>query len=695
MQVAPLMGRYLTPQDDQPGGGSTGFGVVISEDFWRTWFNAAPDVVGKEILVANAPFTVVGVMPKRFIGADPTERPQIYVPLWAEPVLDAPYNYIADGYHSTWLRVIARRAPGVSIEQANAAVQAASNPIIQAASDAEWAKDATSHHLHFTAEPGVRGQSWFSTFFRKPLLVVLSLCGLMMLLACLNLASLLMARAAARERELATRLAIGASRGRLIQQFLVESLVICVCSTAAGLAIAPITSHLLVTLLFGNNREAVLDTGLDLRALLFTICIAGLASLVIGLVPALRSTAGNLSSQMRDGAHSTPVRERHRLLPQILLGSEIALALILVTGAGLLATSLTRLYQTDLGFDPKNVVRVGLNMDKQGNDGNALIRWYQAFGDAVRVLPGVRHVSFTAINMLGSGAWTSTYQIPGSSSIREIYMNAVAPDYFATMHIPLLEGRDFRWDDTRAEGRKIILNQTAAKVLFPGQNPIGQELPTQSGPLQVIAIVGDVKYKSIRQQDPPEAYVSIIQSEAKKPSYTAVLRLEGPVAPFAAAVRRLAGQMAPDIPAPVFTTMSSQIDSSISSERMMAMLSVFFAICALLVTAIGLYGTLSYATARRTSEIGIRIALGAQRHQVVSLIFRENAWIAAGGALAGLVVALFTLRALASFLYGISTHDPWVMMFSLLLLEAVASAASLIPAIRASRIEPITAIRCE
>jgi predicted permease len=699
MQVPPLIGRYLTPQDDQPGGGSTGFGVVISERFWRTWFNASPNVIGQKIIAANAPFTVVGVMPKHFIGADPTERPEIYFPLWSEPILDAPYNYIADGFNSTWLRMIARRAPGVSREQANAAVEAASNPIVRAASDADWSKGALADHFRFIAEPGVRGQSAYSTIFRKPLLAVFALCGLMMLLACLNLASLLMARAAARERELVTRLAVGASRKRLVQQFLVESLLISILGTMAGLAVVPITSHALVALLFGNRQEAVLDTRLDIRVLFFTLCIAWLASALIGLVPALRATGGNLTSQLKDGAHTTSVRERRRLLPRILLGSEVALALILVTGAGLLATSLARLYETDLGFDPKNVIRVGLSMDKQDRDGEALVRWYETFGDAMKGFPGVKRLSFTAIDMLGYGAWTRGYQTPGSGGEREIYMNAVAPEYFATMHIPLLEGRDFQWNDTRITGRKIILNRTAAKLLFSGQNPIGQRLNGTNhtnGPFsEVIAIVGDVKYRSIRQGDPPEAYVPITQSESKKPSYTAVVRLEGPVAPFAAAVRRLTAQMAPDIPAPVFTTMSSQIDSSIGSERMMAMLSVFFAICALLVTAIGLYGTLSYATARRTSEIGIRIALGAQRWQVVSLIFRENAWVASVGGLAGLAVALVSLRVLASFLYGISAHDPWVMMFSLLILEAVASAASLIPAVRASRIEPITAIRCE
>jgi putative ABC transport system permease protein len=700
LEVPPLLGRYLTPADDQVGGSSTGFGVVISEDFWRAWFNSAPDVVGRRLTIANAPFTVVGVMPRQFIGADPTKRPEIYVPLWAEPVIDAPYNAIAGGYHSWWLRVIARRNPGVSLEQANAGLQAASNPVLEEAiPDAQWVKDARSHHFQFAAEPGSKGFSRLRTVFRKPLAAVFLLCGAMLLLACLNLASLLMARAAARERELATRLAIGATRRHLIQQLLVESLLVATLGTAAGLGVSLAVSRSLAALLLGNVRHTILDTKLDLRVFLFAAVSAGMAAVVIGLIPALRATSGNLNDHIKDGSHATSAREKRRLLPRVLMGLEVALALILVVGAGLLATSVTRLYRTGLGFDPKGVVNLDLNMDKQALDGDALVRWYEEFGDSIRHQQGVKSVSFESLTPLTGDTWNGDYHTPSSNGNHLIDLNAVAPEYFGTMRIPMLSGRDFRWDDTTAGGRKIILNQAAAKVLFPGQNAIGQHLSGENGEsntsYEVLAVVGDVRYASIREDAPAGAYLPITQREAKKPSYTAVVRVDGPAAPLAAAARSLAARMAPEIPAPVMTTMSSDLDASISSERMMAMLSVFFGGCALFVTAVGLYGTLAYATARRTSEIGIRMALGAQRLQVVRLVFRENAWIAAGGSLAGLVVAILASRALANLLYRTSVYDPWVMMTSVLALGTVASAASLIPSIRASRIEPITAIRCE
>jgi predicted permease len=698
LQTPPLMGRVLTPADDVPGGGPAGFGVVISEGFWRSWFNGAPNVVGRRLTIANAPFTVVGVMPRWFIGADPTLRAEIYAPMSSEPVIDAPYNNIANTYHSWWLRVIARRNPGVSLEQANAALLAASNPVLdEAIPDAKWIGDARSHHFRFAAEPGARGHCYLRSSFRKPLVAVFSLCGAMLLLACLNLASLLMARAAARERELATRLALGATRWKLIRQLMVESLLIALLGTAGGLVASPVVTRSLVPFLLGNSRSMTLDTSLDLRVFLFAALIAVVAAVLIGLMPALRATSATLSDQIKNGTHGTQPRERRRMLPRILMGLEVALALTIVVGAGLLATSLARLYGAGLGFEPEGLVNLDLDMFKQSLDGDSLVRWYRAFGDSLRHQPGVRSLSFAGVTPLTGNTWTNDLYTPSSHAGREVYMNEVAPDYFATMRIPILAGRDFQWDLSRTAGAKIILNQAAARMFFPGQNAIGQHVTQtyENKSFEVVAVVGDIRYASIREDAPAEAYLPITQSEDHRPSYTVMVRLDGPAVPLAAAARALAARMAPEIPSPVMSNMTSVLDASISSERLMAMLSVFFAGCALLVTAIGLYGTLAYTTARRTSEIGIRMALGAQRLQVVGLVFRENAWVAAGGSLAGLLIALLASRALASFLYETSAHDPWVLLGSVTALALIASAASLMPALRAARIEPIQALRTE
>jgi predicted permease len=697
MQTAPLLGRYLTPEDDRRGGSPEGLAVVISEPFWESWFDRAPDVVGRKLIIANVPFTVVGVMPKRFRGADPTRNPQIFAPLSADPIIDAPRNHIDDGVHAWWLTVGARLQPDVTLAQANASLATISGPVLHQASDeADFIAEEEKGHFHFVSEPGSRGFAYARLLFRKPLLAMFSMCGGILLLACLNLASLLMARSAARERELATRLAIGATRQRLIQQLLAESLVIATLGTAAGLAVVPLVSRSLAALLLSGNSGQALDTSLDVRVFGFAAVIAVLSTLLIGLVPALSATAGNVSDQIKNGQHPLQRHERWRMFPRILLASEVGLALVLVVGAGLLAVSLVRLYRSGLGFDPNGLVNIAFSMDKQQLEGDALMRQYQELGEGLSRQPGVKNVSFEFIVPLSHRGWNGRYGAPGTPP-QPIYMNSVAPDYFATMRIPLYQGREFAWADTNASGLKMTLNRSAAKLLFPGQNAVGHQVidERERTVFQVVAVVGDTKYRDMRETATPIGYVPIMQDEQKKSSLTAVVRVDGPQGALALAARSLAARLAPAIPAPILTPANDVLNDSMSAERMMALLSVFFAGCALLVTGIGLYGTLAYATARRTSEIGIRMALGARRTRVIAMVFAENALVAACGAGAGLIAALLASRALASFLYGTSPRDPWVLVGSVAALTIIASLASLLPALRAARIEPMAAIRCD
>lgn len=697
LQTAPLMGRYLTPEDDRKGGNPNGFGVVISEKFWRKWFNNAPDVVGRKLVIANAVFTVVGVMPKSFIGAAVTRNPDVYLPMTAEPTVNAPESLTGAGYHAWWLTVMARRKPGVSLEQARAALSAETSSVSHDGADGESIEWAEKRHLKLAAENGARGFTYIREIFTKPLEAVFAMCGGILLLACLNLASLLMARSAARERELATRLALGAARRRLVQQLLIESLMIAVLGTLAGLGVAPALSRLLAAMLLGDQRGLVqLDTSLDYRIWAFAAVVAIFTSLLIGLVPALRATSSNLSDQIKDGQHATRVHERRAIFPRVLMAFEVGLALILVAGAGLLATSLVRLYRSGAGFDPHGVVNIAFSMDKQSLDGDALLRAYQQIGEGLSHQPGVTNVSFAHIVPLTHRVWDDMHSVAGGTA-HDLDLNAVGPDYFRTMRIPLLEGREFSWNDTNSSGLKIVLNQAAVKLLFPNQSPIGRMIyrVDKKEPFEVIAVVGDAKYEDMRSEAPAAGYLPITQMDRPKPSYNAVVRLSGPIAPIALAARSLATGISPDIPAPAMITMDSVVDDSMSAERVMALLSIYFALCALVVTGIGLYGTLAYATARRTSEIGIRMALGAKRAQVVRLVFRENAVVALVGSGLGLGAAVLASRALESFLYGTSARDPWVLGGSVMALGAIACAASLLPAIRAARTDPMTAIRCE
>ena len=699
LQTPPLLGRYLTPEDDQPGGNPAGLAVVISEGFWQSWFNRAPDVVGRKLVIANTPFTVAGVMPGRFIGADPTLRPEIFAPLSADPIIDAPRDHINAGFHAWWITVIARMQPGVTIEQANAALMTVSGPILHnSEADPSYIADGEKNHFHFAAEPGSRGYTYARMLFRQPLVAMFSMCVGILLLACLNLASLLMARGAARERELATRLAMGATRRRLIHQLLVESLLLATLGTALGLAVAPIVSRALATVLLTGAmyRSAQLDTSLDAPVFLFAALIAITSAILIGLVPALQATGGDLNAHIKEGQHPSNVREHRKLLPRFLMAFEVALALVLVAGAGLLATSLVKLYKSGAGFDPTGLINITFSMDKQQLEGEQLMQVYQQIGDNLSRLPGVKSASFEFIVPLSHRGWNGRFVAPGIKP-KVLWRNSAGPKYFETMRIPLFAGREFNWSDTKASGLKMILNQSAAKLFFPDRDAVGEQIQDAHDKTSytIVGIVGDTKYRDMRSPVAPVAYIPIQQDEQPKPSLTAVLRTEGPQAPLVASARTIAAHLAPTIPAPIMTTMDDIMNNAMGTERMMALLAVFFAVCALLVTAIGLYGTLSYSTARRTSEIGIRMALGAQRAGVVVMVFRENAAVAILGSAAGLLAAILASRALAAFLYETSPRDPWILLGSVAALTLIASLASLLPALRAARIEPITAIRYE
>jgi predicted permease len=697
MQVPPLKGRYLTPEDDSTGGSPEGWAVVISEGFWRRWFDAAPDVVGRKLVIANTPFTVVGVMPKRFTGASPVERPEIYAPLSADPLLDAPRDHLNAGTHAWWISVMARLKPGLTLEQANAALKTVSVPILrESTEDAHYIENEEKGHFHFAAEPGSNGFAYVRFLFRKPLVMMFAMCGGILLLACLNLASLLLARGAARERELATRLALGASRSRLVRQLLIESLLVAMTGTALGLGLAPVVSHSLVAMLAGNSEGMVLDSSLDLRVFGFAAVIAVTAAVLIGLVPALRATGGDLNEQIKEGQQATKAHERGKVLPRVLMALQVGLALVLVTGAGLLATSLVRLYRSGLGFDPRGVVNIAFSMDKQQLEGDPLMELYQQIGEGLKTQPGVKDVSFQFIVPVSHRGWNDWYATPGGEKYL-IWLNSVGPEYFRTMRIPVFAGREFGWNDTKASGMKVILNQAAAKQFFPDGNALGRQMVNSwdKTTYEVVAVVGDAKYRDVRSPAPAAAYVPIQQDPQKKPSLNAVVRVEGAWAPLSGSSRALAARLAPSIPAPILRPMEEFVDTSVATERMMAVLGVFFAGCALLVTAIGLYGTLAYATARRTSEIGIRMALGAQRMRVMAMVFRENAVVAVIGCGAGLVAAVMLSKVLASFLYETSPRDPVVYITAIAALAAVACAASLLPAVRAARIDPMSAIRCE
>jgi predicted permease len=696
----PLLGRTLNTQDDRKGGDPSGFATVISETLWANRFQRDPAILGRHMVIENVDFTIVGVMPRAFFGADPLQRPQIFVPLADEEVLAGEQSMIKFAHHAWWLNVMGRLGPRATLQQANSQVSSATSAILhETVPEAGFIKDMQERHINFFAQSGSTGFTYIRLNFRKPLIAVFAMCGGILLLACMNLASLLMARGTARQRELATRMALGASRRRLMQQLLVEGLLLGIAGTAAGLALAPAVSRLLVAVLLSGQRDAHLDTSLDWRVFAFAAASAILATLLFALVPAIKATSRSLMERIKDGQHATLTNERRAILPRILMGAEVGLALTLVVGAGLVATSLLRLYNSGEGFDPRGIHDIAFSMDKAGLKGDALLSFYQEMGQRLGHLTGVTGVSYQRMRLFTGEEWDEDYEDTRGKS-HDTYEDAVAPAYFSTMRIPLLAGRDFSWNDTPSSGLKVILNQSSARQLFPDGNALGRSIRHDTGKkinvYEVVGIVGDAKYDDLRSPAPPTAYFPMAQQTGPNSvSYVAVVRTTSALGPLTNATRAITAQMAPSVPAPEVTSMLTTIDDSLGAERMMTMLALFFAICALVVTAMGLYGTLSYATSRRTAEIGIRMALGARRSQVASMVFRQNLWVVMGGTAVGIAAAFLATRALASFLFQTSAHDPWVIVASTVALALTACAASLLPALRAARTEPMSAIRCE
>jgi predicted permease len=484
-----------------------------------------------------------------------------------------------------------------------------------------------------------------------------------------------------------------------MRQLLTESLLLALLGTALGSAAAPFAAHMLTAFLASSDPlQPTLNTAPDLRVFAFTAVVAAVATILTGLAPALRSTGRDLQTPIREGSGTLRGTERRRLWPNLLLASEVALALMLVTGASLLGFSLVKLHNIPVGFDAQGLLFLQLDMDKQSRDGEALVQLYHRIADGLVSLPGISSVSFVNMAPLYGSWWKGDVAVPGHPP-HELFQNHVGPDYFRAMRTRLFNGREFSWADTDESKPVAIVNEAAAHILFSSANPIGQRIAVDDGKTlaDVVGVVADAKYSVLRDPAPPAVYWPFTQGMKNKLSLQAVLRVRNGASPASvvASARRAIRQLDDEIPPPVATTMEQTISQVLSTERMMSSLALFFAALALFITGIGLYGTLAYTTARRTGEIGIRLAVGAQRGDVVGLVCRANMGVALAGCLGGLLASLATSRLIAGFLYNTSPKDPLILAASALVLICVAVAASLIPAIRASRIDPISAIRYE
>ncbi|MCI0390924.1 MAG: ABC transporter permease [Acidobacteria bacterium] len=695
--VSSVIGRMIAPGDDRFGAPN---GVaVISDGYWARRFGRDPAAVGKRIVVEDVPLTIVGVAPAEFFGLQVGSRVDLWAPLATEPLMRRRSFTSSAGYK--WLQLVGRLKPGVSLDQARADLDILFRPAVI---EPELALQINPEirqgvlNTKLKVDSAGAGLSQLRRQFSKPLTVLMVVVGLVLLIACANLANLLLARAASRQREIAVRLALGAGRARLIKQLLTESLLLALIGGAAGVLMAGAGTQYLLKLLASGRTSVLLDAQPDARALLFTGLLSVLTALLFGLAPALRGSRTDLIPALKEGGRGLEFGGSRQRLSRGLIVAQVALSLALIVGAGLFLRTLRNLHSIDLGFERENALLVALDPSHSGYTQNQTRDLFLGLLERLQAIPGVRSASLSWNPPVAGGGSSRTVTVegraPGPEVNREIYVNWVAPRYFETLGVPLKAGRDFGFHDRPETPKVVILNQTMARVFFGETNPIGHRIRVDNNDIrEVVGVVGDSHYLEIREKIVPTLYLNTFQWSKTGTEFA--IRTAGNPNAMIPAVRREIENHARGVAIANVRTLASQVDAWIVQERLVALLSSCFGGLALFIAAVGLYGVLSYTVARRTQEIGVRMALGAQSSDVVAMILKEVVWLVCLGLAFGIPLALFLSRFVADLLYGLTPTDPITIAAGALILMIAAMLAGYIPARRASRVDPMVALRCE
>jgi putative ABC transport system permease protein len=696
--VPAVRGRVINADDDVRGGGHSGPVAVISYAFWKAHFAGDPAIVGKTIRLNRRLFTIVGVTPPWFRGLDVDTAYDVAIPIGCEPLLRTDHSYL-DSRSSWWLRILGRLLPGETRQEAEAKMKALAPEVYGAALPRDWS--ANDPRRQFALRPAATGFSDTGRQYRSALFTLMAVVGMVLLIACANIANLLLARAAARQREISIRMAIGAPRRRVVRQLMSESLLLSVLGAAGGLLFAVWGSQLLVRFLSRAGSELQLDTAPDLRVLVFTIGMAVLTGLLFGLAPALRATSVSPNNALKE--HSRGMAAGQSGLGRALVTGQVALSLMLLVGAGLFLGTFRNLLGTDLGFTRHNVLLVRAAAMASNIPKDQRPRMYDEILDRLRVIPGVISASSSAMTPIGGGVWNNFIEPEGYTPKGEddtiVYFNRVSPGYFATMRTPLLLGRDFSARDDAGAPKVMVIGESAARRFFGSAGAIGKTIRTESTPgkhdaYQVIGVVKDIKYEEVDETPHLSVYLASAQDQRSLPDVNFEVRTAGPVEPFIPAVRAAIGEVNRGISLEC-RNLETQVNDSLLQPRMVALLSAFFGGLALLLAMIGLYGVTAYGVARRQAEIGIRMALGAQPGSVVWLVLREVAAMLAIGTAIGLGASLAAGRLVASLLYGVKPHDAAPLVVAAIVLGIATGIAAYLPAHRAARLDPMTALREE
>ncbi len=702
--VRPAIGRAFTSETDRARNGAP-FGV-ISYAFWRKRFGLDPSVLGRTAQVHGTSFEIIGVTPLGFSGETVGEAPDMWVPVVMQDAIYPGVDLLSPAKDETnqymWLQVMARLKPGVTPAQAKANVNVVFQRLLKSANLDP--KDGLLDQ-QINVRSGARGSSTLHQSFGEPLKVLMALVGLVLLITCANVANLLLARGAARQKEFAVRLAIGAGRRRLVRQLLSESLLLALLGGAAGLVLAQWADTILLQMVSTGREGIQLDLKLDARTLVFTLAVAVLTAILFGLIPALRATRLDLSPILKSSAGGPAGEGAHRRLPagKILLIAQVAVSLVLLVAAGLFVRSLSRLSEVNLGYNRENLLLFRVNTAPTGFKGAASLRFHQELLAKFSAIPGVRAATLSSDGLFSHSESGDPISVEGYTpkpgEPAHSRMDHVGPGYFSTVGIPIRIGREIEAQDSGNGARAGVINEAFAREFFSHVNPIGKivkdSYPGNPAQVQIVGVVADVKYNSLREEIHPRLYAPYFNPLWEHSYAIYEVRTFGDPASVSATLRKTVQDSNSNIPGIEIKTMPGLVNESLHTDRFIAQLSGAFGLLAVLLASIGLYGVMAYTVARRTRDIGIRMALGAEPNNVLWLVLRETLLLALFGIAAGLPVALGGGRLLRSMLFGVGAVDPVTILSATLLLCLVAAFASLLPARRAMRVDPMVALRYE
>jgi predicted permease len=690
--VQPSLGRSLDEAD------ATNPVAVISYGLWMRAFGGSPDVIGERIVVNGVPLTIVGVHPQEFFGIRPGSAVDISVPLGLQRRLSPEFGDRLAERGGTWgLCIMARLRSTVSVESARLEAEALIQPWVQEVVIREAGRAGSWARIELLA--GSAGLDTLRRQFSRPLRVLMAVVVLVLLIACANITNLLLARSARRRHEIAVRASIGAGRFRIVRQLLTESFVLAVLGGLLGLPLAIWAAQLLVAFLSTGSERLLLNVTPDLRVLVFTAAISFITAIVSGLLPALRATNLDLSASLKAHAVVGNSDMRGHRARTLLVTAQVGMSMVLLIAASLFLRSLGNIRALDPGFDMNQLLLVSFDRLGTGYRGERLQDFYRQVLDRLAAVPAVRSASLSSLTPLSGDDSTRFFNRDGSSDgsfdDRVVHTNSISPQFFETLGIPLVEGRQFSTTDSSGSSRVAILSQAAARRYFPERSAVGSVFRlgrTNLGPpIEIVGVVGDMKQKDLRDQPPRLVYFPLEQ--VPQPDIVVEVRTGANVPGIVGALRHAVRSVNPDIPVSSIRTVREQIDGQLIPERLIAILSSLFGLLALSLAAVGLYGVVSYAVTVKTSEIGIRVALGANRSSVLRMILWEAELPVAAGAVLGALASLGLARIPTDLLFGLTSTDLSSRFLASIALLGVAAIAAFIPAHRASRIDPVSALR--